>query len=157
MIRTIAPPVFFAFLIFMPAGLQLSVLTGALFSVSQGYILRRAWFREWASIQPLPQKPESPVSNSGTTASSTVNLSSMERMKKSIFSPFADLRGATSEMVEKGRTAMGHKKKKTVTTSRATPESKQAQQYEERRQREIAQQRFEAQQAKTSKRRARQG
>ena len=137
----------------IPAAVQLSFATASAVSLLQAHYLRQPWFREYLSIQPLPSKtpPSSAPVYQGTItiqAPSTAAPPEPPPAPKGIIGgAISDIKGAASQIVKQAQALHKPKDKKRGNQRLTQAELKRAQAYEARRQREIAQEKLDAESA----------
>lgn len=137
--------------LFLPAGLQLTLFTTAIFTVSQSYLFRQPGFRKYFGMHPLPKKPEPPkavldiqAKYKDGAAPSQKPKWGLEAVKHNVMTAYKELNQQKARM----EAEFGPQK---ATGRLSEAEKKRAKAYEEERQRELAKQKFQA--SKDSKRR----
>lgn len=133
------------FMLFMPACLQLTFAFTSMVALLQGRLLRYPPARKFLGISPLPQKPK-PGANPSSPYKGTLNRyqppTPMPAEKKGLLGgAISELKGAASGVMKSAKTSMEEKKPKTRLTE---GELRKAKAYEERRRREIEQEKYEA-------------
>lgn len=139
------PVITSVFMIYWPGALQLAFATTSLLSLSQSYLLRQPWMRNFLNIQPLPgPQPRTEASRYTGTLTRVPRPSpppSPPPLKKSFLGgAFSEIKGAASEVVKTARKLMSSEETKSGSQRRTPAELKRAQEYEEKRREEIAQQ-----------------
>ena len=163
------PPLSIIFGSFWDSGTQLFFFTGAAVSFSQAWLLRLPAVRSLFAIQPLPTDlaPESGSGGNSTSAyAGTINRyqspastvepkTSPPRAKGIMGGAFSDLKGAASSVVKSAKNSINPDSKTGARPKRSKGEMRLARSYEERRRREIAQEKFTQEQDKEERRRTR--
>ena len=138
-----------------PACMQLTFLTTTVLAFGQSWLLLNKSFRHWLQLQPLveypPTQPISSMFNLKNQDSNT-KKDTQEEKKNFISSNIAEFKEAGADLVKRGRELSGDK---LSTSGRSKRDLKEAQAYEARRRREIAQAKFELEQEKEERRRER--
>lgn len=136
-----------------PGALQLSFFIQGVMSLLQATLLRQNWFRDAISIQHVPD-PD--LTKSKTAYSGTINRAAPANTtpdKGILGGAVDDLKTAFASSYKKAQEWQNSSAPK---AGRRTPEElRQAQAYDAKRRRDIAQQRFEREQAKEEKRQMR--
>ena len=145
------------FMLFWPGCLQLTFFTTAMMSLSQSWMLRQPRVRQILGIQPLPPPPsqtppKGPYTGTLNTYQPPTKSAPLPEKKGIIGGAINDLKGAAGQAMKsaKGMVSSGKNQKKP--TGRSPEELRRARAYEERRRREIAQERFEKRQRKKTTR-----
>jgi len=147
------PALSFIFMMWFPACLQLTFATTGLLGFGSSTLLRNSTVRNYFGITPLPREPD--PSTSPGTYRGVMNIyqppvpnTDLERSKGLIGGAVADIKGAASQVLKRAKEAQASKDPK----RRLTPgELRRAKVYEERRKREIEEEKLE----RESKRRER--
>lgn len=133
----------------LPASVQLSFAASTMLAALQSQLLRQSWFREFCRIHPLPST-EGPVSKSPYKGTLTVQPSPVAVVEQSLApkgimgGAIADIKGAASQVMKQAR-EMNTSSNEKIGNQRLTQvELKRAQAYEAQRQREIAQEKRDA-------------
>lgn len=142
------------FMLLYPACTQLTFGFTALLSLTQSYLLRQPWMREFLGIYPLPKPKKTPIvpaiplqtylPPSQTPPVIGVQNGISDKAKKKV----SELTGAASEFK---KSLAGMVKPTTAATTKPLPTSNQAakaQQLQQKRLRELAQAQFEAEKQK---------
>ena len=144
--RWTIPGITGVFGLFFPAGLQLTLLSTAVFTVTQAYLFRKPWFRQALGMYPQP-KPRTPAT---TTINVTANIKEktkatqevkkpkwgLEAVKATFQEAYADIKKKQAEMGGVPQQSQEGKR-------RSTAEQKRAKAYEERVQKEMARTKLE--------------
>lgn len=136
----------------LPAAVQLSFATASSIALLQAHYLRQPWFREYLSIQPLPSTapPSSAPVYQGTItiqAPSTAAPEPPPAPKGIIGGAISDIKGAASQVVKQAQALHKPDEKKRGNQRLTQAELKRAHAYEAQRQREIAQEKLDAESA----------
>ena len=137
-----------SFMLFWPGALQLTFAFTSMMSLTQAYLLRQPWMRNFLGIQPMP-KPAAPTSYAGVInryegPSPTSSSSPAPTGKGILGGAISDIKGAASQVVKSARSLKDMQETKTGTQRRTPAELRRAKAYEEKRLREIAQAKIEA-------------
>lgn len=127
---------------FWPAGLQLGIAWGSLIALTQAWLFRRLWFRDFFRMQRFPPRPA--ADSKPTDYKGTLNTGEQPPTEKKPF--LTSLKDAYNDIVKQGQ-ALANKKDAAARPGRTQAELKKAKAYEEKKTREAAQRRFEADQA----------
>ena len=137
------PLVTSTFMLFWPGVLQVTFAFTSLLSLLQSYLLRQPWMRHFLQIQPLPGKKEHTQSNyAGTITRYQSPLSPPPEppVKKGIVGgAISEIKGAASQVMRSARRLRDSGDDKRGSRRRSPAEVKRAQEYEQRRRREIEQ------------------
>lgn len=163
------PTVTSGFMLGWPAALQLSFAFNGMFGLLQSTALATPWFRDLVGISPLPVPPRPSGASGGSaapegfgslnvdhryrnadgTASDAYPAAPLpavaEKAKGVVGGAVAEVQGVVSEVQKTWKGVTGGS---TKSGERSSSEKRQAQAYEEKRQREIAQQRWDLERQK---------
>lgn len=136
------------FMVYWPGSLQLTFAFTSMLSLSQAYLLRQPWMRTFLKIQPL-LKPKAPTSSSYsgtiTTYKAPLTPSSPPPAPKGIIGgAIHDIKGAVSQGMKTARGVKDAQKTNRGAQRRTAGELKRAKAYDEKRKREIAEEKFKA-------------
>lgn len=133
------------FMLFWPGALQLTFAFTSILSLLQSYLLRQPWMRNFLNIQPLPiPKPAGAASPYAGTITQHESTPSTPPVKKGVLGgAISDIKGAASQVVKTARNLRDSPDAKRGSRRRSPAEVKRAQDYEARRQREIAKAKLE--------------
>lgn len=136
-----------------PGALQMTFFFQAMISMLQAAALRQDWFRDLIGIQPFPKagdtKSKTPYSG---TINATISAKPASGADKGLFGKaMADMKTAFSEVKKR----VEDYQQPTKTHRRTPGELKHAQAYDDRRKREIAQEKFEREQLREERRKPR--
>lgn len=143
---------------FLPASVQLSFVFSAVLALLQSYYLRQSWVRELLRIQPLPSTQDT-LSQTPYKGTMTIQPSPMSVMepppapKGIIGGAISDIKGAASQVMNQAREFQQGQGEKMGNQRLTKAELKRAQAYEAQRQREIAQEKLDAENAPVQRRR----
>ena len=141
-------------MLFWPGCMQLTFFTTAMMSLSQSWALRQPGVRKYLGIQPLPSPasaspPKGPYTGTMNTYQRPAKPAPLPEKKGVIEGAISDLKGAAGQAVKSARTAMSiDPQEKKKSQGRTREELRRAQAYEEKRRRELAQEKFEKTQRK---------
>lgn len=146
----------------MPGSLQITFAFSSCLSLSQMYFLRQPWFRTFLGIQPLPtpappSDPSTPSYAGTVTRYQPPSATPPPAPEGVIGNTISEIKGAASKAMDSakklGTSVSGDAK--SPTRRRTDAELKKASAYEEKRQRELAQEKAEARYARKERRRER--
>ena len=142
------------FMLFWPGCMQITFFTTAILSLSQSWLLRQPWLRQFLGLQPLlPPSTKSPPRTPYTGTMNTYQPPSKEapppEKKGIIGGAISDIKGAAGQAIKTAKDALSTEQAAKKTQGRTPEELRRAKAYEEKRRREIAQEKFE----KTQRRR----
>ena len=145
------------FMLFWPGCLQLTFFTTAMLSLSQSWVLRQAWMRQFLGIQPLPPPPtktapRGPYTGVLNTYQPPATIPPLPEKKGVIGGAISDLKAAAGQAMKSAKGMVSSDTAQKKTTGRSPEELRRAKAYEEKRRREIAQERFEKAQRKRTTR-----
>ena len=146
-----------SFMLFWPGCLQLTFFTTAIVSLSQSWLLRQPWMRRFLGIQPLPPTPSKtpprgPYTGTLNTYQPPTKPAPLPPKKGIIEGAVSDLKGAAGQAMKSAKGMMSSETSQKKTTGRSPEELRRARAYEEKRRREIAQEKFEKAQRKKTRR-----
>ncbi|KAL9126088.1 MAG: hypothetical protein Q9217_004804 [Psora testacea] len=145
----IIPLVTGVFSLFFPAALQLTLFITSIFTVSQSYIFRQPGFRKFMNMHPIltpPKKgPPKPIINIKASRKMQA-MRPMEQKKTGWAAVKQTMETAVNDLQKKSKEMQGQYVPDAKPARRSEAERKHAKAYEEKRQRELAQRRFESQQ-----------
>ncbi len=141
------------FMLSWPGAMQLTFFATSIMSMIQATLFRKPWFREWAGIYPLPEKPVTPPTGADAAPKSaysgTMTLyqppsftaPAVEEKKGLISGAMSEITGMRNEAVKSLKKVVGETTPAAGGRKRRTAaELRQAKAYEERRRREMAEQ-----------------
>ena len=149
----VLPPFSAMIMAYWPGALQITFFLQAVITFTQSAALRRDWFRNMIGIQPLP-KPENLNPKNHTYKGKLNKFTPPEiitepKSKGILGGAKSDIQAAFSSLVKQGQQRMGQSQS---SKARRTPgEIKHAKAYDEKRKREIAQEKFEREQDRLEK------
>ena len=165
----VIPAIMSGFMMNWPAALQLSFAFNGVFGLMQSKAMASPWFRDLIGICPLPVSPPPPSGSSGSAAPDgfgSLNVdhryrnadgaasdaypaaplpAATEKAKGVVGGAVAEVQGVASEVQKTWKGVTGGS---TKSGERSSSEKRQAQAYEEKRQRETAQQRWDLERQK---------
>lgn len=141
------------FMLFWPGALQVSFAFTSLMALAQSYLLRQPAVRKFLNIQPLRarvnpsvpsyagvmQKYQPPSADSSPAAPASRGL---------VGGAISDIKGAASQMAKSARSLRDSAETKPGQQRRTAAQMKRAKAYEEKREKEIAEAKAEAEQAR---------
>lgn len=146
-----------AFMLFWPGCMQLTFFTTAMLSLSQSWLMRQPWLRQYFGLQPLPSPstnppPRTPYTGTMNTYQPPAKTSPLPEKKGIIGGAISDIKGAAGQAVTSAKSALAIDQEATKTRGRSSGELRRAKLYEEKRRREIAQEQFDKSQKKRTRR-----
>ena len=138
-----------AFMLAWPGCMQLTFFSTSMMSLSQAWVLRQPGVRKFLKIQPLPppvsdKPPKGPYTGTMNTYQRPAKTAPLPEKKGIIGGAISDLKGAAGQAVKSARSALSmDQEEKKKTPGRSPDELRRAKAYEEKRRREIAQEKFE--------------
>ena len=145
----------------LPASVQLSFATSSVLTVIQSHYLRQGWVRDYLGIQPTPS-PTKPSLESQYKGTMTIQASSTPTVEEQPPAPkgviggaISDIKGAASQVMKTARSIQQSEYEKRGNHRLTQAELKRAHAYEAQRQREIAQEKGEAESVTSNRRRHR--
>ena len=143
----------------LPSAVQLTFAFTSILSLSQSYLLRHPAVRRWLGIQPIVT-PAEVKAYSQSLYSGTLSRyeppsppeSTTPPKKGIIDGAFAEIKGAASQVVKSAKDLKSSQDAKGGAQRLTSEEIRRAKAYEDRRQRELAQERFEARQEQLERR-----
>ena len=137
----VLPPMSGAIMTFWPGGLQLVFSFTAMIALIQSTLLRKAWFRRFFGIQPLPE-PDA-TKGHGQAYTTTINKYQAptksklgHERRKGILGAWVDITSAVSETAKAGKNIMQSQRKDQQSRLTAA-ELRHAKLYEEKRRKEL--------------------
>lgn len=137
------PVVTSCFMLFWPGALQLTFACTSLLGLTQAYLLQQPRVREFLNIQPLPvRKPDTAAPP--TRATNWERPPSSSRPVKSgvLAGAISEIKGAASQVMKSARSLRDSDDTKAGAARRSPREMRRANEYEEKRRREIAQEKL---------------
>lgn len=138
-----------------PGAMQLTFFATSMMSLVQAILFRNPSFRQWLGIYPLPSRPVTPAS--GTTETPKTNYDGTITMyqppgaaapesagkKGLLHGAISEIKGMKTEALKSMKKVVGTTNETGGRRKRTAAELKSARAYEERRRREIAQEKIE--------------
>jgi YidC/Oxa1 family membrane protein insertase len=144
-------------MLFWPGCMQITFFTTAVLSLSQSWLLRQPWLRQYLGLQPLPppstkSPPRTPYTGTMNTYQPPAKTASLPEKKGIIGGAISDIKGAAGQAVTSAKGALAIDQDAKKTRGRSSEELRRAKLYEEKRRREIAQEQFDKSQQKRTRR-----
>lgn len=139
----VVPTISSIFMLFWPGALQLTFACTSMFSFAQASCLQQPWIRTFLNIQPLP-KPEKDTPRSSPNATHGYEDPSKPSAKKGLIGgAIAEVKGAASQVMKTARNLRDSPEDELKGSRKRSPaDVKRAQAYDERRRKEIAQEKL---------------
>lgn len=146
------------FMLFWPGALQVSFAFTSLMALTQSYLLRQPAVRKLLNIQPLrvrvaPSAPSYPGVMQKYQPPSAGPSPTTSASKGLVGGAISDIKGAASQVVKSVRSLRDSAETKPGQQRRTAEQTKRAKAYEQKREREIAEAKAEAEQAGKAMRR----
>ncbi|MCJ1343812.1 Mitochondrial inner membrane protein oxa1 [Peltigera leucophlebia] len=144
------------FMLFWPGALQISFAFTSLMALTQSYLLRQPAVRKFLNIQPLRARVDPSTPSYGGVmqkyqAPSVESLPAAPVSRGLVGGAISDIKGAASQVVKSARSLTDSADSKPGQQRRTAEQMKRAKAYEEKREKEIAEAKAEAEQARKAK------
>lgn len=143
------------FMLAWPGAMQLTFFATSMMSLVQATLFRNPSFRQWLGIYPLPSQPVTPAPGAAQTPKSSydgtmtlyqppdANTGEAAEKKGILHGAISEIQGMKTEAIKSMKKVVGATNESGGRRKRTASELKAARAYEERRRREIAQEKIE--------------
>lgn len=143
-----------AFMLAWPGAMQLTFFATSVMSLTQATLFRNPSFRQWVGIYPLPSRPVTPASGAAETPKSSYKgtitvyqppdaaATETPAKKGLLHGAISEIKGMKTEALKSMQKVVGTTNETGGRRKRTAAELKSARAYEERRRREIAQEKI---------------